>query len=116
MDMTVMVMLTLSRMKRTKLNFSNVCKCEDVQYMPTAVLVEGAHWGRYRQRLHIDVVASNGLRTLEILQEWGASPSGYSPKVLRPEDEIQHMSIAYTLLYHPDPKLRQAVISFTMLN
>ena len=93
--------------KRTKLNFSNVCKCEDGS-IAHSVLVEGAPGvGKTTFAFELCKQWARG----EILQEWGVVV------IIKVRD--QRTRTAHTiddLLYHPDPKLRQAVTELVEQN
>ena len=86
--------------KKTKLNFSNVCKCEDGS-VAHSVLVEGAPGvGKTTFAFELCKQWARG----EILQEWGVVV------IIKLRD--QRTRTAQTiddLLYHPDLKVRQAV-------
>ena len=86
--------------KKTKLNFSNVCKCEDGS-VAHSVLVEGAPGvGKTTFAFELCKQWARG----EILQEWGVVV------IVKLRDQrTRTAQTIYDLLYHPDPKLRQAV-------
>ena len=86
--------------KKTKLNFSNVCKCEDGS-VAHGVLVEGAPGvGKTTFAFELCKQWARG----EILQEWGVVVI----IKLRDHDSRTAQTID-DLLYHPDPVIRQAV-------
>ena len=86
--------------KKTKLNFNNVCKCEDGS-VAHSVLVEGAPGvGKTTFVLELCKQWARG----EILQEWGVVV------IIKLRDQRTRTAQTINdLLYHPDPKLRQAV-------
>ena len=86
--------------KKTKLNFCNVCKCEDGS-VAHSVLVEGAPGvGKTTFAFELCKQWARG----EILQEWGVVV------VIKLRDQRIRTALTIDdLLYHPDPKLRQAV-------
>ena len=88
--------------KKTKLNFSNVCKCEDGS-IAHSVLVEGAPGvGKTTFAFELCKQWARG----EILQEWGVVV------IIKLRDQRTRTAQTINdLLYHPDPKLRQAVVT-----
>ena len=93
--------------KKTKLNFSNVCKCEDGS-VAHSVLVEGAPGvGKTTFAFKLCKQWARG----EILQEWGVVV------IIKLRDQRTRTAQSINdLLYHPDPKLRQAVTELVELN
>ena len=93
--------------KKSSINFSNVCKCEDGS-VAHSVLVEGAPGvGKTTFAFELCKQWARG----EILQEWGVVV------IIKLRD--QKMRTAQTineLLYHPDSKLRQAVTELVEQN
>ena len=88
--------------KKTKLNFSNVCKCEDGS-VAHSVLVEGAPGvGKTTFAFELCKQWARG----EILQEWGVVV------IIKLRDQRTRTAQTINdLLYHPDPKLRQDVVT-----
>ena len=86
--------------KKTKLNFSNVCKCEDGS-VAHSVLVEGAPGvGKTTFAFELCKQWARG----EILQEWGVVV------IIKLRDQRTRTALTINdLLYHPDPEIRQAV-------
>ena len=88
--------------KKTKLNFSNVCKCEDGS-VAHSVLVEGAPGvGKTTFAFELCKQWARG----EILQEWGVVV------IIKLRDQRTRTAQTINdLLYHPDPEIRQAVVT-----
>ena len=86
--------------KKTKLNFSNVCKCEDGS-VAHSVLVEGAPGvGKTTFAFELCKQWARG----EILDEWGVVV------IIKLRDQrTRTAQTVNDLLYHPDPEIRQAV-------
>ena len=86
--------------KKTTLNFSNVCKCDDSS-LARCVLVEGAPGvGKTTFAFELCKQWARG----EILQEWGVVV------IIKLRDHRSRTAQTINdLLYHPDPEIRQAV-------
>ena len=86
--------------KKTKINFSNVCKCDDND-VAHSVLVEGAPGvGKTTFAFELCKQWARG----EILQEWGVVV------IIKLRDQRSRTAQTINdLLYHPDPEIRQAV-------
>ena len=93
--------------KKTIINFSNVCKCEDGS-VAHSVLVEGAPGvGKTTFAFELCKQWARG----EILQEWGVVV------IIKLRDQRTRTAQTINdLLYHPDPKLRQAVTELVEQN
>ena len=86
--------------KKTQINFSNVCKCDNGK-LARCVLVEGAPGvGKTTFAFELCKQWAKG----EILQEWGVVV------IIKLRDQRSRTAQSINdLLYHPDPKFRQAV-------
>ena len=86
--------------KKTQLNFNNVCKCDNGE-LARCVLVEGAPGvGKTTFAFELCKQWARG----EILQEWGVVV------IIKLRDQRTRTAQTINdLLYHPDPKFRQAV-------